>query len=221
MGDYVDTYTSLLNSLAAMNSPIPNYLAVVFFMFLSSPKGNFGSTVAAIRSISDENLTWDYVTSGLIEEASSTRSRTRQDSSLAVHSRPICSFCGRQDRKANRCFTNPSNPKKNRLGTPPWHPSSQHSGPNRRSAMVHDEYEGLYNLLRSVQRLSYDLTLLLRPKRDLSSQIGLLTCIFDPVSKAANVIQYSSTKCKRVAHSALTAKLRAMVDAHDVGMSTK
>jgi gag-polypeptide of LTR copia-type len=88
MGEYVDTYTSLLNRLAAMNAPIPDDLAVI--MFLSSLQGHFEATVAAIRSISDDNLTWDDVTSRLIEEASSPRSRTRQDLALAVHSRPIC-----------------------------------------------------------------------------------------------------------------------------------
>jgi gag-polypeptide of LTR copia-type len=77
MGEYVGTYTSLLNRLAAMNAPIPDALAVI--MFLSSLQGHFEATVAAIRSISDDNLTWDDVTSRLIEEASSPRSRTRQD----------------------------------------------------------------------------------------------------------------------------------------------
>jgi gag-polypeptide of LTR copia-type len=134
MGEYVDAYTSLLNRLAAMNAPIPDALAVI--MVLIGQHGHFEATVAAIRSISDENLTWDDVTSRLIEQTSSPRSRTRQDSALAFHSRPICSFCGRQGHEANRCFTNPSNPN-NRLGTPPSHPSSQRSGPNRRSAMVH------------------------------------------------------------------------------------
>jgi hypothetical protein len=134
MGEYVDTYTSLLNRLAAMNAPIPDALAVI--MFLSSLQGHFEATVASIRSISDDKRTWDDVTSRLIEEASSPRSRTRQDSALAVHSGPVCSFCGRQGHEANRCFTNPSN-LNNRLGTPSSHPSSQRSGPNRRSAMVH------------------------------------------------------------------------------------
>jgi hypothetical protein len=127
MGEYVDTYTSLPNRLAAMNAPIPDALAVI--MFLSSLQGHFEATVAAICSISDDNLTWDDITSRLIEEASSPRSRTRQDSALAVHSRPICSFCGRQGHEEIRCFTNPSNPN-NRLGTTPSHPSSQRSGPN-------------------------------------------------------------------------------------------
>jgi gag-polypeptide of LTR copia-type len=115
MGEYVYTYTSLLNRLAAMNAPIPDALAVI--MFLRSLQGHFEATVAAIRSISDDNLTWDDVTSCLIEEASSPRSRTRQDSALDVHSRPICSFFGLKGHEANGCFTNPSNPN-NRFGTP-------------------------------------------------------------------------------------------------------
>jgi gag-polypeptide of LTR copia-type len=39
MGEYVDTYTSLLNRLAAMNAPIPDALVVI--MFLSSLQGHF------------------------------------------------------------------------------------------------------------------------------------------------------------------------------------
>jgi L-cysteine desulfidase len=53
---------------AAMNAPIPGALAVI--MFLSSLQGHFEATVAAIRLISDHNLTWDDVFSRLIEEAS-------------------------------------------------------------------------------------------------------------------------------------------------------
>mgnify|MGYP003476565374 FL=1 len=64
MGEYVDTYTSLLNRLEAMNAPIPGALAVI--MFLSSLQGHFEATVAAIRSLSDDDLTWDDVTSRLI-----------------------------------------------------------------------------------------------------------------------------------------------------------
>jgi hypothetical protein len=119
---------------AAMNAPMPDALAVI--MFLSSLQGHFEATVAAIRFISDHNLTWDDVFSRLIEEASSPRSRTRQDSALAVHSRPICSFCGLQGHEANCFFTNPSN-LENRLGSPPMHPSSQCSGPTRCQEMVH------------------------------------------------------------------------------------
>jgi hypothetical protein len=66
MVEYVDTYTSLLNRLEAMNAPIPGALAVI--MFLSSLQGHFEATVASIRSLSDDDLTWDDVTSRLIEE---------------------------------------------------------------------------------------------------------------------------------------------------------
>jgi gag-polypeptide of LTR copia-type len=39
MGEYVDTYTSMINRFAAMNAPIPDALAVI--MFLSSLQGHF------------------------------------------------------------------------------------------------------------------------------------------------------------------------------------
>jgi hypothetical protein len=51
MGENVDTYTSLLNRLEAMNAPIPGALAVI--IFLSSLQVHFEATVAAIRSLSD------------------------------------------------------------------------------------------------------------------------------------------------------------------------
>jgi hypothetical protein len=66
----------------------------------------------------------------------SPRSRTGQDSALAVHSRPICSFCGRQGHDANCCLKSPSN-LENRLGSPPMHLFSQRSGPTRCQTMVH------------------------------------------------------------------------------------
>jgi hypothetical protein len=135
MGEYVDTYKSLINRLEAMNAPFPGALAVI--MFLSSLQGHFEATVAAVLSLSDkEQLTWDDVTSRLIEEASSTRSRTRPGSAFAVNSRPMCTFCGRQGHDANLCFTNPANPN-NRLVNSSLQPSDQRSGPNRLSAMVY------------------------------------------------------------------------------------
>jgi gag-polypeptide of LTR copia-type len=134
MGEYLDTYKSLLNRLEAMNAPIPGALAVI--MFLSSLQGHFETTFAAIRFLSNDDLTLDDATSRLIEEASSPRSRTRQDSAFVVNSRPTCTFCGRQGHDANRCFKNPANPS-NLLGNSTLQPSSQRSGPNRRSAMVH------------------------------------------------------------------------------------
>jgi hypothetical protein len=59
--EYVDTYMSLLNRLEAMNSHIPGALAVSTFL-----SRHFEATVADIRSMSDEDLTWADVTSRLI-----------------------------------------------------------------------------------------------------------------------------------------------------------
>ena len=94
MSEYVDNYTSLLDRLETMDAKVPLPLAVI--MFLSSMRGQFEATVAALRTMGDDELSWDDVTSRLIEEASSAVSRTRRDTALAtVQARVVCNFCGR------------------------------------------------------------------------------------------------------------------------------
>jgi hypothetical protein len=56
---------------------------------------------------------------------------------------------------------------------------------------------------------------------DNSSQIGIITCLHDPETGRANIINYSSTKSRRVARSALAAELFALPDGFDVGFALK
>ena len=64
MSEYVDNYTSLLDRLETMDAKVPQPLAVI--MFLSSMRGQFEATVAALRTMGDDELSWDDVTSRLI-----------------------------------------------------------------------------------------------------------------------------------------------------------
>jgi hypothetical protein len=52
--------------------------------------------------------------------------------------------------------------------------------------------------------------------RDLSSQIGYVICLADSTN-AANILHWSSVKCKRVTRSVLAAELFAMVHGFDIG----
>jgi gag-polypeptide of LTR copia-type len=91
MSEYVDNYTSLLDRLETMDAKVPQPLAVI--MFLSSMRGQFEAPVAALRTLGDDDLSWDDVTSRLIEEASSAVSRPRHDTALAtVQARVVCGF---------------------------------------------------------------------------------------------------------------------------------
>ena len=71
MGEYVDTYSTSLDRLESMKGKIPDELAVA--MFLYSMNGKFESTVAALRQM--EVLSWDDVSTRLIEESRRTKVR--------------------------------------------------------------------------------------------------------------------------------------------------
>jgi gag-polypeptide of LTR copia-type len=83
MGEYVDKYAALLERLTAMAAEIPQELATI--MFLNSMQAKFEATVAALRTMGDEKLTWNDVTARMIEEAaSSSNSRGSRDHSAMV-----------------------------------------------------------------------------------------------------------------------------------------
>jgi gag-polypeptide of LTR copia-type len=64
MGDFVDSFASILDRQECMSAKIDEDISV--FMLLSSMNGNFESTVEAIKTLGDEKLTWDDVCSRLI-----------------------------------------------------------------------------------------------------------------------------------------------------------
>ena len=134
MAEFVDSYTSLLDRLEAMEAKVPEPLAVI--MFLHSMRGQFEATVAALRTMGDDELSWDDVTSRFIEEASSVGARTRRDTAfLTMQNRVVCDFCGRSGHQDDRCWTNPSNPN-NRLGTQGFKGPSKNKGKRAASAQV-------------------------------------------------------------------------------------
>ena len=117
MTEYVDSYASLLDRLEAMDAKIPTELSVI--MFLASMKGHFAATVAALRTMAEDNLRWDDVTARLIEEADTTKlsqnTSSGSGSALTVSVR-TCEYCGKQGHSQDRCWQNPDNPN-NRLGS--------------------------------------------------------------------------------------------------------
>ena len=56
--------------------------------------------------------------------------------------------------------------------------------------------------------------------KDFSSQIGFIVCLTDSTSRA-NVIHWSSVKCKRVTGSVLAAELYGMAHGFDIGAVIK
>jgi hypothetical protein len=97
-----------------MSAKVPDELAII--MFLHSMNGKFEAIIAAIRTMGDENLTWDDVTARMLEEANnSTPSQPSGHHSalttFAGPSRESCSQCSRTGHTADRCWWNPNNPQ--------------------------------------------------------------------------------------------------------------
>jgi gag-polypeptide of LTR copia-type len=59
MGDFVDSFVSILDRLECMVAKIDEDLSVV--MLLRSMNGNFESIVEAIKTLGDEKPMWDDV----------------------------------------------------------------------------------------------------------------------------------------------------------------
>jgi gag-polypeptide of LTR copia-type len=92
MGEYVDKYAALLERLTAMAPEIPQELAII--MFLNSMHGKFEATVAALRTMGNDKLTWNDVTARMIEEASSSsNSRGSRDHSAMLTKTKMTSQC--------------------------------------------------------------------------------------------------------------------------------
>jgi gag-polypeptide of LTR copia-type len=75
MGDFVDSFASILDLLECMGAKIDKGLSVV--MLLSSMNGNFESTIKAIKTLGDEKVTWDDGCSRLIEVAKTFQNKRR------------------------------------------------------------------------------------------------------------------------------------------------
>jgi gag-polypeptide of LTR copia-type len=100
MSDYVDRYAALLDRLESVDSKVPHELAII--MFMHSMNGKYEAYIAAIRTLGDDKLTWEDVTTRLIEYNTNTHkvstSTGNNATALAtLKSSPtiICSQCGR------------------------------------------------------------------------------------------------------------------------------
>jgi gag-polypeptide of LTR copia-type len=100
MGDFVDSFSSILDRLECMGAKIDKDLSVV--MLLSRMNGSFESTVEAIKTLGDEKLTWDDVCSILIEVTKTSQNKRRE---VALTGREIitCDFCDKRGHEAGRC----------------------------------------------------------------------------------------------------------------------
>jgi Reverse transcriptase (RNA-dependent DNA polymerase)/gag-polypeptide of LTR copia-type/GAG-pre-integrase domain/Integrase core domain len=118
MGEYIDRYAGILDRLETMSAKVPEELAII--MFLHSMGSKFEATIAALRTMGDDNLSWDDVTARLLEEANTNSSKisTGPHSALvSTTSTPeACPQCLKPGHSLDRCWWNPRNPN-NRIGS--------------------------------------------------------------------------------------------------------
>jgi hypothetical protein len=109
MSDYVNRYAALLDSLESTDSKVPPELAVI--MFMHSMNGKDEATMAALRTLGDENLIWEDVTTRFIEKYNtnthkgSTFTGKNATALATLKSSPtiICSRCGRTGHENAHC----------------------------------------------------------------------------------------------------------------------
>ena len=68
MSDYVDSFESIFERLDGMEAAVSEDMQVAILLASLTSNKEYDNTVAALKTLSRENLTWDAVTSRLIEE---------------------------------------------------------------------------------------------------------------------------------------------------------
>jgi gag-polypeptide of LTR copia-type len=118
MSDYVDRYAALLDRLESMDSKVPPELAII--LFIHSMNGKYEATIAALRTLGDEKLNWEYVNTRLIEEddtnsykggTSTSNNNATVLATLKSVSTTVCSQGDRPGHEKANYLWNPDNPK--------------------------------------------------------------------------------------------------------------
>lgn len=110
---HIDKLASLLEQLEAMKAKIDDALAIgILFTSIEVPE--LVEVIAAVKTLSEDNLKWENVYQRLIEEWRSRRSPN--STSVRVHAKVAkgdlaCDFCSRRGHKADYCWIYPENPK--------------------------------------------------------------------------------------------------------------
>lgn len=109
---HIDQMAGTLEQLQGMNTPIPDELCIALLIASIQAPEMFPIT-AALKTLTDENATWEKVTARLIEEHQTLRGKHR----IAERATPVrkhCDLCKKSGHSLDRCWLNPKNPN-NRL----------------------------------------------------------------------------------------------------------
>lgn len=113
MGTYIDQMAGILEQLESMQTPIPTELSTAL-LISSIHVPELAPVAAAVKTLSDDDVTWEKVTARLMEEHQTLKGRNKiQERALPAHKH--CELCKKNGHSIEHCWLNPNNPK-NRLG---------------------------------------------------------------------------------------------------------
>ena len=113
MGVHIDQMAGLLEQLHSMNTPIPDELSIAL-LISSLHVEELAPISAAVKTLSDADVTWEKVTARLLEEHQALKDRIKIQE-RATTLRKSCELCKKTGHEIDSCWLNPRNPK-NRLG---------------------------------------------------------------------------------------------------------
>lgn len=112
---HIDRLAGLLEQLQGMGTKLDKTLQIgILVASIQVPE--LAPVTAAIKTLAEDDLKWDAVSSRLIEETHSLKSESVNRSSAAKAGN-ICELCHKPGHKIENCFLNPLNPN-NKLTLP-------------------------------------------------------------------------------------------------------
>ena len=112
MGTHIDQMAATLEQLEGMKTPIPDELSIAL-LIASIQVPELTAVAAAVKTMSDDSMTWEKVTARLLEEQYSFKGKQKQFE-RAAPSQNHCELCKKKGHSIKNCWLNPKNPR-NRL----------------------------------------------------------------------------------------------------------
>jgi len=103
----VDQMAGILKQLGAMDTKIPNELAVALLV-ASIDVPELSAVTTAIKTLADETATWDEVTERLIEEQRTLKGKNTYERATPASNPNKCVLCGKRGHAIPKCYLNPS-----------------------------------------------------------------------------------------------------------------
>eukprot|EP00737_Agarophyton_chilense_P000933 gb/GEZJ01001039.1/.p1 GENE.gb/GEZJ01001039.1/~~gb/GEZJ01001039.1/.p1 ORF type:complete len:312 (-),score=43.94 gb/GEZJ01001039.1/:3064-3999(-) len=114
LGAYIDRMRSMMSKLEATNMSLSEQLQIgLLVASIEAPE--LSAVCAAIKTLCDDQTTWETITTRLLDENRTLRLRHPQRANPAHSSEVQCASCHRSGHETRTCLLDPTNPD-SRLG---------------------------------------------------------------------------------------------------------